>query len=62
MTTEILVAMLERAREAGMSGVYIGREVQLNPLARRPFMDALLIVRVDGQPARPCTVRRPRLV
>lgn len=56
MTTEILVVMLERAREAGMSGVYIGREVQLNPPSRRPFMDALVIIRVDGQPARPATV------
>jgi hypothetical protein len=56
MTSEILVVMLERAREAGMSGVYIGREVQLNPPARRPFMDALVIIRVDGQPARPGSV------
>lgn len=56
MTTEILVSLVEGARAHHLSGVFIAREVQLNPPQRRPVMDALLILRTQGLRARGDTV------
>jgi hypothetical protein len=48
MTSEIITRIIERGRAVGLSGVYIEREVRLDPERARPVMDALIIVRVGG--------------
>jgi hypothetical protein len=50
LTTQVLVHMIEQARVVGLSGVYIEREVQLNPPERRPIMDAVITLRTGGTP------------
>jgi protein involved in plasmid replication-relaxation len=54
MTSECVVRIVELARALrsapyhGLSGLYIEREVRLDPARRRPVMDALIIVTVGG--------------
>jgi hypothetical protein len=47
-TAELLVRAIELGRPAGLSGVYVEREVRLDPPKRRPIMDALLVLRTGG--------------
>jgi hypothetical protein len=47
-TYELIVTMIELARPAGLSGVYMEREVKLDPPRRRPIMDALISFRFGG--------------
>lgn len=47
-TYELLVRMIELAQPIGLSGVYIEREVKLDPPRRRPIMDALISLRFGG--------------
>ena len=55
-TTEAVVRLIELAREvqdhqtAALSGVYVEREIRLDPLRRRPVMDALVIITQGGEP------------
>jgi hypothetical protein len=55
-TSELLVRAIELGRSAGLSGVYVEREVRLDPPRRRPIMDALLVLRTGGGYERPDTV------
>jgi hypothetical protein len=52
LVVETLIRMIEVARPAGLSGVYIEREALLNPPTPKPRMDAVIVVRLTpGQPA-----------
>lgn len=55
-TVELLVRAIELGRPAGLSGVYVEREVRLDPPKRRPIMDALLVLRTGGGYERADTV------
>jgi hypothetical protein len=48
MTSEIVTRLIELARPAGLSGVYIEREVRIDPARPRPVMDAIMILRTGG--------------
>jgi hypothetical protein len=48
MTSELIVRMVELGRTAGLSGLYVEREVRLDPCQRRPIMDALIMVTLGG--------------
>jgi hypothetical protein len=48
VTTDVVVHMIAMAQPAGLSGVYLEREVKLNPPATRPIMDALMTLRTGG--------------
>jgi hypothetical protein len=64
-TAELLVRAIELGRAAGLSGVYVEREVRLDPPKRRPIMDALLVLRTGGGYDRDDTVpwtRDPHVV
>lgn len=53
-TSEAIVRIIELGREVehggrrGLSGLYVEREVRLDPVKTRPVMDALIIVTVGG--------------
>lgn len=51
ITTAFIVRVVElqRATRAGLSGLYVEREVQLDPPHRRPIMDALIKVTRGGE-------------
>lgn len=48
MTYELITRVIELARPARLSGVYVEREVRLDPPHPRPIMDALILVRTGG--------------
>jgi hypothetical protein len=48
MTSELIVRIVELSRPVGLSGLYVEREVRLDPRQRRPIMDALLMVTLGG--------------
>ncbi|NTV61913.1 MAG: hypothetical protein HGA65_00035 [Oscillochloris sp.] len=48
MTGEILTRLIELARPAGLSGMYLEREVRIDPARSRPVMDAIVILRTGG--------------
>jgi hypothetical protein len=48
MTSAIVTRMIELARPAGLSGVYLEREVRIDPARTRPVMDAIVILRTGG--------------
>jgi hypothetical protein len=50
ITVEIVLRLVALARCAGLSGVYLDREVMLNPPARRPTMDGVIALRTTGTP------------
>lgn len=58
-TSEAIVRIIELGRaveyegQRGMSGLYVEREVRLDPVRPRPVMDALIIVTVGGDFDRP---------
>jgi hypothetical protein len=58
-TSEAIVRIIELGREVehnglrGLSGLYVEREVRLDPAKTRPVMDALIIVTVGGGFDRP---------
>ena len=47
LVVETLVQMIALARPHGLSGVYVEREALLNPPARRPRMDAVIVLRLQ---------------
>jgi hypothetical protein len=55
-TTEVAVRLIELAREVQrsgrrtLSGVYLEREIRLDPTRPRPVMDALIILTYGGHP------------
>jgi hypothetical protein len=53
ITTELIVKVIELGRLHGLSGIYLEREVRLDPHRPRPVMDAILILRRGGEPL-PC--------
>jgi hypothetical protein len=48
MTYELITRIIELGRPAKLSGVYVEREVRLDPPNPRPIMDALILVRTGG--------------
>ena len=48
MTSEILTRLIELGRPAGLSGVYIEREVRIDLARSRPVMDAIAVLRRGG--------------
>lgn len=48
MTSEVVTRLIELARPAGLSGVYVEREVRIDPARTRPVMDAIVILRTGG--------------
>lgn len=48
MTGAIITRMVELARPAGLSGLYLEREVRIDPARSRPVMDAIVILRTGG--------------
>jgi hypothetical protein len=48
VTSEVLTRLIELARPAGLSGVYVEREVRIDPARSRPVMDAIVILRTGG--------------
>jgi len=50
VTVEVVLRLVALARAAGLSGVYLDREVMLNPPARRPIMDGVIALRTTGAP------------
>jgi hypothetical protein len=54
-TIDVVVRLIELARElqhnrtANLSGIYVEREIRLDPLKRRPVMDALVIITQGGE-------------
>lgn len=48
MTSEGLTRLIELARPAGLSGVYIEREIRIDPARSRPVMDAICLLRTGG--------------
>ncbi len=51
LVVDTIVHLIERARRAGLSGVYVEREALLNPPARKPRMDAVVVLRTQPRPA-----------
>lgn len=55
LTSEVIVRIVELAREVQrnkhqtFSGIYLEREIRLDPQRRRPVMDALIIVTSGGE-------------
>jgi hypothetical protein len=47
LVVETLTRMIELARPAGLSGVYVEREALLNPPSPKPRMDAVIVIRLD---------------
>jgi hypothetical protein len=47
-TYELITRIVELGRPAKLSGLYIEREVRLDPPHPRPIMDALILVRTGG--------------
>ncbi len=50
VTTDLIVRVIELGRMHGLSGMYVEREVRLDPVRPRPVMDAILILRRGGPP------------
>ena len=48
MTSEVITRLIELARPAGLSGVYVEREVRIDPVRTRPVLDAIVILRTGG--------------
>lgn len=43
-TTETIVRLIELGRSSGLSGIYVARELRLNPEEKRPVCDALVVM------------------
>lgn len=46
--TEVIIRLIELARPAGLSGVFVARELRLNPRQRRPVCDALVVLQLGA--------------
>jgi hypothetical protein len=56
LLSDLVVELIERGRERGLSGVFVGRELRLEVERARPLMDALLLLHFHDVPCAPNVV------
>ena len=56
LLSELVVELIERGRERGLSGIFVGRELRLSVERPRPLMDALLLLHFHDIPCAPNVV------